>query len=219
LDLFCTKGTAAVLTELAGPPRQQALRPSETRDAAPLLPQGESTMPKQTLSLARRALRRRQKESERRLQELLWPVVKVLADTDESRSRAVVEYISRAWLPAVASKLIDRLVGLLGQGGEAARRQAVASVAQFGHPAVPALTLRFRRSRRAAVQLDVVAALQRLAPGLSCNQRINLMAELAILGASAADEAVCLRLAETIAILRASSEPRPRPSTTSWSPK
>jgi hypothetical protein len=165
-------------------------------------------MSKQIMSLARQDLRKRQKESERRLRELLSPVVKALADTDESRRRAVLEYISQAWLPAVVARLLNLLVGLLGRGGEAARRQAIVSVAQFGHRALPALTLRFRRSRRAAAQLDVVASLQRMAPGLSRNQQTNLMIELVILAAFAADAAVCLGIAETIAILRASSEPR-----------
>jgi hypothetical protein len=165
-------------------------------------------MSEQILSLARRELRRRQKESEQRLRELLSPVVKVLTDPDESLRRAVVEHVTQAWLPAVVARLLDLLVGLLGQGSEAARRQAVASVAQFGHRALPALTLRFRRSRRAAVQLDVVAALQQLAPGLSRSRVIDLMAEVTILGASAADAAVCYRLAETIAILRALPCPR-----------
>jgi HEAT repeat protein len=164
-------------------------------------------MSKQIMSLARQDLRKRQKESERRLQEQLTPLIEVLTGSDDCRRRAVAEHISQAWPPAVLAGLLDLLVGLLGRGGEAARRQAIASLAEFGHRALPALTLRFQRSRRAAVQLDIVAALQQLAPGLSRNQQTNLMTELAIVAAFAADAAVCYKVAETIAILRASSEP------------
>jgi hypothetical protein len=155
---------------------------------------------------ALRLQRQKAEEHERHVQEQLTPLVQALLNPDESRRRAVVEHVLRACLPAVVARLVNRLVELLGQGGEVARRQAIACLAQFGHPALPALLLHFQRGHRAAVQRDVLAALRQMAPGLGPSQAVSLMQEVATLAPFAADEAVCLGLAEAIARLRRVTE-------------
>jgi hypothetical protein len=163
-------------------------------------------MTRQALSYAVRLRRQQAKADEQRLQEQLTPLVQALTDADESRRRAVVEHVLRACLPAVVARLIDRLVELLGQSGEAGRRQAIACLAQFGQQALPALLLHFQRSHRAAVQLDILAALRQMAPGLDPRQVVGLMMEVTILQAFAADEGVASEVAETIARLRRVTE-------------
>jgi hypothetical protein len=106
------------------------------------------------------------------LQEKLTPPVEALAHPDEPCRRAAVEHVLRTCLPAVVGRLIERLVDLLGGEGTT-RRQALASLAQLGGRAVPALPLRFPRSRSVALQRGIVEALTRTAPGLKLAKWID----------------------------------------------
>jgi hypothetical protein len=58
-------------------------------------------------------------------------LVEALVHPDESCRRAAVEHIVRTCIPAVIRRLIVRLVGLL-DGAGTTRRQALASLSQFG---------------------------------------------------------------------------------------
>src|SRR5262250_2308047 len=80
------------------------------------------------------------------IQERLTPLVEALVHPDESCRRAAVEHVLRACIPAVIGRLIGGLVDLLGGAGTT-QHQALASLVQFGGRAVPALTLRFMRTR------------------------------------------------------------------------
>src|SRR5262245_20923669 len=86
--------------------------------------------------------RKRAQAREQRIQAELTPLVRALTDPDEPRRQAAVRCVQATCVPAVIALLIDRLVALLGGSGTV-QRQAVASLAQFGLRALPALTLRF----------------------------------------------------------------------------
>src|SRR5262245_13426902 len=75
------------------------------------------------------------------IQEKLTPLIEALVHPDEPYRRAAVEHVLRACIPAVIGRLIGRLVDLL-DGAGTNKRQAIASLSQFGGRAVPALTLR-----------------------------------------------------------------------------
>jgi hypothetical protein len=76
----------------------------------------------------------------------------------------------------------------------------------FGPRALPALTLRFSRSRSAAVQQGIVAALTAVARGLDRDGRLALMTELLILSRRAADDSIRERVMGLLAALRSSLE-------------
>jgi hypothetical protein len=143
--------------------------------------------------------------SELLIQEKLAPLVEALTHPDESYRRAAVEHVLRTCLPALAARLIYRLVDLLN-GDVTARSQALASLAQFGGRAVPALTLRFTRTRSVATQRGIVEALTRMAPGLKQEERIDLMTEVMSLAKYAADESVRRELAGLLAVARTTNE-------------
>jgi hypothetical protein len=103
--------------------------------------------------------------SQHRIQAMLGPLVQGLTEPDEPRRQAAVRHVQQTCVPAVLALLIDRLVALLG-GSRLVQRQAVASLVEFGPRALPALTLRFTRSRSAAVQQGIVEALTAVACGL-----------------------------------------------------
>jgi HEAT repeat protein len=142
---------------------------------------------------------------ERLIHERLNPLVEALTDPDESRRRAAVEHVVRTCIPAVVGRLIDRLVGLLGGEG-VTRGPALASLEEFGARALPSLTLKFTRTRDAALQRGILEALRRIVPGLKVGEQINLLTETLILGRFAADESVSRALARLVAVARRASE-------------
>jgi hypothetical protein len=144
------------------------------------------------------------------IQERLTPLVEALVHPNESCRRAAVEHVVRTCIPAVIGRLIERLVDLL-DGAGTAQRQALASLAQFGGRAVPALTLRFTRTRSVAMQRGIIEALTRMAPGLKQEERIDLMTEVLALGRSAADASVCRDLAGLLAVAHQANEADSRP--------
>jgi hypothetical protein len=93
--------------------------------------------------------------SELMIQEKLTPLVEALAHPDEPYRRAAVEHVLRTCIPAVIGRLIGGLVDLL-DGAGTTQHQALASLAQFGGPAVTALTHRFMRTRSVAMQRGIV---------------------------------------------------------------
>jgi hypothetical protein len=109
-----------------------------------------------------------------------------------------VEHVLRSCLPPVIGMLIDRLVDRLGCGGEARRAQAIASLVEFGSRALPAITLRFQRARGPAAQLDVLAVLRRMAPGLTSDQIADLLLDVGLFGLFAANGAVKCSIKEAI---------------------
>jgi hypothetical protein len=144
------------------------------------------------------------------IQERLTPLVEALAHPDESCRRAAVEHVVRTCIPTVIGRLIGRLADHL-DGGGTAQRQALASLAQFGGRAVPALTLRFMRTRSVATQRGIVEALTRMAPGLQHTERIDLMTELLALGRFAVDASVGRDLAGLLDVARTANEADSRP--------
>jgi HEAT repeat protein len=149
--------------------------------------------------------RKKAQAREQRIQVELTPLVRALTDPDEPRRRAAAQHVLQACVPAVIALLIDRLVALLG-GSRLVQRQAVASLAQFGPHALPALSLRFSRSRSAAVQQGIIEALTAVARGLDRDGRLGLMTELLILSRRAADDSIRERVMGLLATLRSSLE-------------
>jgi HEAT repeat protein len=143
--------------------------------------------------------------SEARIHERLTPLVEALTDPDESSRRTAVEQIRRTCIPAVVGRLIDWLVGLLGDE-DVTHQQALASLAEFGARALPSLTLRFTRTRDAVLQRGILEALKRIVPGLKVGEQIDLLTETLILGRFAADESVSRALAGLVAVARRASE-------------
>ena len=139
------------------------------------------------------------------VQGLLTPLVEALAHPNEPCRRAAVAHVLRTCLPAVVGRLIERLVDLLGGEGTT-RRQALASLVQFGGRALPTLTLRFERTRSVAIQRGIVEVLTRMAPGLKQEERIDLMTEVMSLGRFAADASVCRDLAGLVAVARRAND-------------
>jgi hypothetical protein len=139
------------------------------------------------------------------IQERLTPLVEALTDPDESCRRAAVEHVLRTCIPTVIGRLIERLVDLLN-GDRTTCRQALASLAQFGGRAVPALTLRFTRTRSVILQRGIVEALTRMAPGLKQEERIDLLTEVLAMGRFAADASVSWDLAGLLAVARTANE-------------
>jgi hypothetical protein len=128
------------------------------------------------------------------IQERLTPLVEALVHPDESCRRAAVEHVVRTCIPALITRLIERLMELLGGSGTT-QRQALASLVQFGGRALPILTLRFTRTRSPTKQRAIVEARTRMAPGLKQEERIDLLTEVLALGRFAADAPVCRDLA------------------------
>jgi hypothetical protein len=67
---------------------------------------------------------------------------------------------------------------------------------------VPALTLRFTRTRSVILQRGIVEALTRMAPGLKQEERIDLMTEVMSMVRFAADTSVGRDLAGLVAVAR-----------------
>jgi hypothetical protein len=139
------------------------------------------------------------------LLERLTPLVEALVHPDESCRKAAVEHVLRACIPAVIGRLIGRLADHL-DGAGTTQHQALASLAQFGSRAVPALTLRFVRTRSVATQRGIVAALTRMAPGLKLAERIDFMTEVMTLTKFAGDATLCRDLAGLVAVARTANE-------------
>jgi HEAT repeat protein len=145
--------------------------------------------------------RKKAQAREQRIQAALTPLVRALTEPDEPRRQAAVRHVQQTCVPAVIALLIDRLVALLGGSGTV-QGQAVASLVQLGSRALPALTLQFTRSRSAAVQQGIVAALSAVARGLDCSGRLALMTDLLILLPRATDEAIRESVMGLLATLR-----------------
>ena len=161
--------------------------------------------PEKALRYAVQLEQQKAQAREQRIQAELTPLVLVLTDPDESRRQAAVRCVQATCVPAVIALLIDRLVALLGGSGTV-QRQAIASLAEFGTRALPALTRRFSRSRSAPVQQGIVEALAAVARGLDRDGRLGLMTELLILLRVAAEESICESIARLLADLRCSLE-------------
>jgi hypothetical protein len=158
--------------------------------------------PGQALGYALELKRRRVAGDEKEVQRAVTTLAKFLTDSDEPRRRAAVEFVVRDCLPALVARLVDLLVRQLGAGVGTTRRQAAASLVQFGPSSLPALTLKFTKARSATTQQAVVEVLARIAPGLGPDERLKLMAELMILARFARDAPVAAGLGRVAAVLR-----------------
>src|SRR5262245_38593941 len=159
--------------------------------------------PEKALRYAVGLERKRAQQREQRLQAELTPLVCALTDPDESRRQPAVSCVQATCVPVVIALLIDRLVDLLGGSG-IVQRQAIASLAEFGPRALPALTQRFSESRTAAMQQGIVAALAAVARNPDHNGRLALMTELLILSRRAVDDSIRESVAGLLAMLRSS---------------
>jgi hypothetical protein len=140
------------------------------------------------------------------IQQHLAPLVQALLDPDDVCRQKVVAHVQQNCIPAVITRLMRRLVDLLGSGHEDARPQAMASLIQFGDRAVLALTHEFTLARHAALQHDIIQVLLQTAPRLDQDQRCDLMTDLMMLGRFAADDSVVLGFRKLVAVLRQAND-------------
>jgi HEAT repeat protein len=140
------------------------------------------------------------------IQQHLTPLVQALLDPDDVCRQKVVAHVQQNCIPAVITRLMRRLVDLLGSGHEDARPQAMASLIQFGDKAVPALIHEFTLARHAALQQDVIQVLLQIAPRLDQDQRCDLMTDMVMLGRFAADDSVVLGFRKLVAVLRLAND-------------
>src|SRR5262249_13760014 len=115
-----------------------------------------------------------------RIQRGVGPPGAALTARAEPRRPPAARNRPPAGVPAVLDGLADRLVDLL-DGARLARQQALASLVQLGHQALPSLTRRFTRTRSVALQSGIVEVLGRIARDLGPGQRFDVMTELLIL--------------------------------------
>jgi len=164
---------------------------------------------RKALGYAARLAWQRQEASRQRIQAALTPMVEALTDPDEARRQAAAGHVLRACIPAALGHLADHLVDLLGGSGPA-RPQALASLVEFGHRAVPSLIRRFMCTRSVPLQGGIVEALSRIVGGLGPDQRFDLLTEMMILPRFATDDVVRQGLAGLVVRLRRANEPCPR---------
>jgi hypothetical protein len=140
------------------------------------------------------------------IQQHLTPLVQALLNPDDACRRKVVGHVQQTCIPAVIGRLIRRLVDFLGSGNEDARPHAIASLAQFGEQALPALTHEFTLTRSAALQQDIIQLLLQIAPRLDQDQRCDFMTEMIALGRFGTDESIELGFRKLAAVLRRANE-------------
>ncbi len=146
-------------------------------------------------------------QSERRINKALTPLVNQLIHLDPVERSARVQALLTCCIPPVVSRLIARLVTLLGSDGKDGS-QAADLLVEFGPQALPALELAFCKTRQPALQSRVVEVLLRLLPRLSSDQKVDLMTRSMILHGFAVDEGVQLKLGNLTAKLREPPESR-----------
>ena len=134
-----------------------------------------------------------------------------LTQPDDKQRQACLQHVLKNCMPEVHALLIDRMVGRLADASEGTRRPILASLADFGSRALPALTIQFARTRNAAFQQGVLAALRGIVPRLNHQQRLDLMTDGMILTAQAADESVRRAIGALSAALRTARDVANRP--------
>jgi hypothetical protein len=133
----------------------------------------------------------------------------VIALTDPRRRKAAVEVVQQHCLPMVQSLVIDRLVEVVKLGGTA-HGDALASLVEFGPPALRVLMQDLERSCSTAVQFRLVEALSVFAGQPSFSGHVDLMMVLANMGPRAADRDLRNAIAKLLTNLRRSSTAVPK---------
>ncbi|MDB5309438.1 MAG: hypothetical protein JWO38_3640 [Gemmataceae bacterium] len=148
--------------------------------------------------------------AEARIRAVLAPLVKRILDPDEASQEAVIRTVLAVCHPVVIGRVIDDLVrrAAAGKSGTAA-----AALAAFGYRAVPAMSVRFKRSKSEEIQVRLVGIVMRMAPGLTTSQGIDVMTELLGWLGLSAGPASRVAVGRTIAVVRAKlgSAPPPGP--------
>ncbi len=139
--------------------------------------------------------------SERNINKALTPLVMTLIHLNPAERSARVRALLDCCIAPVISRLIARLVALLGSDGKEGSRAADLLV-EFGPQALPALELAFCKTRQPAFQGRVVEVILRLLPGLGNDQKVDFLTRSMILNGFAADEGVQLKLGNLAAKLR-----------------
>jgi hypothetical protein len=159
-------------------------------------------MARKSLNQGDEVRRKEDEQTARLIQERLTPLVEAVTLPDEGFRKAAVKSLLRTCVPAVLGLLVERLVGMVAQGGPAGQGPAVATLAQLGQRSVPALTSAFFRARSAATQQNLLTVLEKVGSRLALSDRVELMFELTILGNFVREETVRRDLVEVLAMLR-----------------
>ena len=137
------------------------------------------------------------------IQELLDSLLPAV--TDPKRRNAGVQVVQEQCLPMIQSHVIDRLVEVVKRGGTD-HDAALASLIQFGPPALRVLMRNLDRSATTAVQLRLVEALNGFAGNPSFKGRVDLTLALANMGLRVDVHDSENAFANLLATLRRSSE-------------
>ena len=92
----------------------------------------------------------------------LTPLPDELSSPDEEQRRAFLAHFLQTAVPAARGLVIDRLLNVLGSGGEANRAQAAASLADMGQAAFSAVKVRLLRTRSPRLQRPLAELLVRI---------------------------------------------------------
>jgi hypothetical protein len=125
----------------------------------------------------------------------------VAALTDPKHRQAAVQVVQQKCLPLVQSLVIGRLVEIVKRGGKA-HGDALASLVEFGPPALRVLMQDLERSDSTAVQLRLVEALRVFAGRPSFSEHVDLTMVLASMLARVADPDLRTAIANLMTILR-----------------
>jgi hypothetical protein len=113
--------------------------------------------------------------------------VRLLTSSDDNLRSAFVAHVLRWTIPATRNLIIDRLVKALNSGGEEARAQAAASLADMGPAAVSAVKLRLLRTRTPRLQARLAELLARIGRQLPPSDQLDLMVALELAAVRARD--------------------------------
>jgi hypothetical protein len=141
------------------------------------------------------------------IDEMLRPLLAALTDPDDDRRRGHVRHLLAVAQPAALPVVADRLVELLAAGKASVRRQAAASLTEFGPVALPALRSALVARGRPRVQRAAAEILAAVAPRLQPDQRKNLNFDALIVGLQTRNAAVRHAVGQLVAAVHKEDEP------------
>ena len=144
---------------------------------------------------------------------LAIPLLDALCHPDEPRRQANAAHVLRTCVPAAVALLCRCLVERLLAGPREGRRAARASLVQVGPAAMPALYCRLLHARSAGTQAALVEVLAAIGSGLPARGRVDLMLDLMIVRARAADDSARQAIDAAVATLRRLNERAASPTT------
>jgi HEAT repeat protein len=124
----------------------------------------------------------------------LAPLVEQATDPDEPRRQAAVDNFLATYPPDYLALLAQRLAEVFAHDRVPVRRRAAASLVQLGAPAAPALVVAFVATDRAVIQHEAAELLGEIGPGLSQDERAQLIGPMNLLLAEALDPSVRQKL-------------------------